>query len=801
LSGVALACVAGRAEAADARFNLSIPQRSYADALIDLGLQTNISILGTASCGAGGVTSLRGRYTLDDALTRLLNGAPCVFRIMDNRTVRISVRPVATVAPAPAPMDPPRPPPLLAEVVVTATKRPVAMDRLPAGVSAISGQQIAATGSVDISRTVGQLAGVQTTNLGPGRDKLLIRGLSDGAFTGRTRSTVGTYLDEAPINYNAPDPDLRLVDLDRIEIIRGPQGALYGSGALAGVYRIVTRKPELEAMSAGVTGSVSATRGGDESYEVDGYINLPIVPGRIAARLVAYDDLQGGYLDNINLGIANVDQTRRNGGRLAFRAQISNAWRLDVAGATQKLHSNDTQYVTAASSTTTRPPAGTPPPTRTNSVREAHNNDFTYAGATIQGDFDWGSLTSSASYVHHVYSSQYDASATLAGNFVVRSSDIGAYFEAANADMYVQDLVLRSPGDQSFNWLFGAYIARTVEMTPSSLKILSVGPQVTTAYTENRKDRREEYALYGEGSYEFATGWSATIGGRLFENRVRTTSDVAVTPPYDSRSFDRTRTFQGFSPKIALQKEFRSGDLIYALVSEGYRSGGFNSSGLFAIAARRATFAPDRLRNYEIGAKLRRLNNRLNVRASAYINDWSNIQTDQYRPSGLAYTANVADARIVGLEAEASYDWPFGLSLQINGLLVESRIRNANADFAAQVTGDLPGVPKTSGGILAVYQGTLNDQLTLRLIGEASYVGASSLSFNASLSPKMGQYLRARLSAEIATENWRATAFVNNPFNDTGDTFAYGNPFSFGQVRQVTPQRPRTVGIRLAATF
>ncbi len=793
--------MAGRAEAADSRFNLAIPPRSHADALIDLGLQTNVSILGTASCGAGGVTRLRGRFTLDEALSRLLDGAPCRYRIVDTRTVRITANPVAVAEPAPAPVEPPRPPPLLAEVVVTATRRPAAMDRLPAGVSAISGQQIAATGSVDIGRTVGQLAGVQTTNLGPGRDKLLIRGLSDGAFTGRTRSTVGTYLDEAPINYNAPDPDLRLADLDRIEIIRGPQGALYGSGALAGVYRIVTRKPELESMSAGLAGSLSATKGGDESYEVDGYINVPIVPGRLAARLVAYDDLQGGYLDNISLGLANVDQTRRNGGRLALRAQISNAWRLDIAGAIQNLHSNDTQYVTVAGSTASRPSAGAPPPVRTNSVREAHNNDFTYAGATIQGDFDWGSLTSSASYVHHVYSSQYDASATLAGNFVVRTGDIGAYFEAANADMLIQDLMLRSPGAGRFNWLVGVYTARTVERTPSSLKILSVGPLVTTAYTESRKDRRSEYAFYGEGVYDFADGWSATVGGRVFENRVHTKSDVAVTLPYDSRSFDRTRTFQGFSPKVALQKEFQSGDLIYALVSEGYRSGGFNSSGLFAIAARRATFAPDRLRNYEIGAKFRRLDNRLNVRASAYVNDWSNIQTDQYRPSGLAYTANVADARIVGLEAEASYDWPFGLSLQVNGLFADSRIRNANADFAAQVTGALPGVPKASGGILAVYQRTLADDLTLRLIGEANYVGPSSLSFNASLSPKMGQYLRARLSAEIAADAWRATAFVSNPFNDTGDTFAYGNPFSFGQLRQATPQRPRTFGVRLAANF
>lgn len=795
LGGAILALLAGRAEAADSRLRLVIPPRTYADALIDLGLQANVSILGTASCGTAGRTEISGRYTLDEALSRLLTRAPCQYRIVDPRTVRIFA---AFQAPAPAPViEPPRPPALVSEIVITATKRPMAMDRLPAGVSAVSGRQLGATGSVDVGRTVGQLAGVLTTNLGPGRDKLLIRGLSDGAFTGRTRSTVGTYLDESPINYNAPDPDLRLVDIDRIEVIRGPQGALYGSGALAGIYRIVPRKPDPERFAAGVGGVVANTKGGDRSREIEGYLNLPVVTDRMAVRLVAYDDVQGGYLDDVNLGIANVDQTRRSGGRIAVRARIGDNWRLDVSATTQKLRSNDTQYVTV----TTLPGARPATATRSNAVREAHNNNFSVIGGTLQGDFDWGSVSSSTSYVDHAYSSQYDATQTLRTNFGARASDLGVYVEAAQAEMLVQDVILRSSDAGRFDWLAGLYGANTVEQTPSTLRILGAGASTATAYTEERKDRRRELALYGEGSYEFAEGWSVTLGGRIFKSRVHTTADIRVTPPFDTRFFDRTRTYKGFSPKISLQKEFGSGDLVYALMTEGYRPGGFNSGGFFAIRANRTTFAPDRLRNYEVGAKFRRLDNRLGVRAAAYYDDWSNIQTDQYRPSGLAYTANVADARIIGLEAEASYDWPFGLSLQVNGLISDSRIRRPNADFALRVAGALPGVPNASGGLLAVYQRPITDNMTLRLLGEASYVGRSTLSFDADLAPKMGHYLRAQLAAEIAADAWRVTAYVNNPLDDAGDTFAYGNPFSFGQVRQVTPQRPRTVGLRVGAAF
>ena len=809
---MALACVAGRAEAADARLRVAIPPRSYADALIDLGIQANVSILGTSACGPGGRTELRGAYTLDEALGRLLAGAPCRYRIVDARTVRII--PFIVPEAAPAPREAPKGPALVAEVVVTATKRPATLDSLPAGVSAISREQLTTTGSVEVGQTVGQLAGVLTTNLGPGRDKLLIRGLSDGAFTGRARSTVSTYLDDAPINYNAPDPDLRLVDIDRVEVVRGPQGALYGSGAVAGIYRIVTRKPNLERAEFGAMGSVSATQGGDSSHEVEGYASLPLLRDHAAVRLAAYDDVQGGYLDDTNLGETNVDQTKRSGGRLALRVQFDSRWRLDALAATQNLRSDDTQYVTTGMDTVERMPAEDggggavgAPGDRANRVRETHNNDFSYAGGTLSGDFGWGSISSSLSYVHHVFSSQYDATAVIGRDIVAKEGDLGVYTEASRANLLVQDLVVRSDEQGRLDWLVGVYYARTNERSPSSLGIFSAGPAVSTVYTEARKDRLRELALYGEATYELWDGWSATVGGRLFESRVHTTADIEVmlpSPLGGPRFFDRSRTFNGLSPKISVQKTFADGDLIYALITEGYRPGGFNSAGLFAIRESRALFAADRLRNYELGAKLRRFDGRLAVRAAAYYDDWTNIQTDQYRPSGLPYTANVGDARILGLEAEVSYDFPIGLSLQLNGLLSDSKVRNPNPDFAAAgVASSLPGVPKRSGGMLAVYTRSLTDNLTLRLVGEASYVGNAGVSFDAGRLSRMDNYFRARLSAELAKGPWSLTAFVTNPLDSSSDTFAYGNPFSFSEqgVRQATPQRPRTVGLRLGAAF
>ncbi|MBS0332672.1 MAG: TonB-dependent receptor plug domain-containing protein, partial [Proteobacteria bacterium] len=172
-------------------------------------------MLNIQACGAGGRAQLMGRYDLREALSRLLAGAPCAYRIVDAGTVRIV--PVSAQAHVAAPSTP-----LVDEILVTARKRPERMDSLPAGVSVVSADQLLLTDAYDVRGTAGQLVGVLTTNLGPGRDKLLIRGLSDGAFTGRARSTVSTYLDDTPLNYNAPDPDLRLTDVSRVETVRGP---------------------------------------------------------------------------------------------------------------------------------------------------------------------------------------------------------------------------------------------------------------------------------------------------------------------------------------------------------------------------------------------------------------------------------------------------------------------------------------------------------------------------------------------------------------------------------------------------
>jgi outer membrane receptor protein involved in Fe transport len=705
---------------------------------------------------------------------------------------------------APAPHAAAAPPaPLVTEVLVTARRRPERLDTLPAGVSVISAEQLFATGAVDVRDTTGQLVGVLMTNLGPGRDKLLMRGLSDGAFTGRARSTVSTYLDDAPINYNAPDPDLRLTDVERVETVRGPQGALYGSGALAGVYRIVTNKPDSERLSGGLQVVASNTNGGSPSYETEGYLNVPLVQDRAAVRLVAYYDDQGGYLDNVALRLSNVDSTSRAGGRLAVRVALGDRWTLDIAGAGQRLDSRDTQYTTLLNA----------PGRRANQVREASNNNFAQAAITLRGELGWADLTASTSYVQHDYASLYDATAvTQTLDFSQIGADLGVYSEAARIRRLVQDVVLTSTGAGDVDWLAGIYGSLSQERTPSSLDLSSTSAtnplagvkaaaKLTRVYDEERRDHLHELAIYGEGTWRFSPGWSASAGARAFDSELNVRSTIVGAPPTQPRDVAENRSFTGVSSKLSLQYEFAGGSLVYGLFSEGFRPGGVNSTNFFAVKPQRTTFEPDRLENFEIGAKGRFLDRRLVVRVATFYDLWSNIQSDQYRNSGLAYTANVGDAEIRGLEAEAAYEWPFGLSVQANALFTTPRFTRVNPDFANQLGSGLPGAPRASGGLLARYDRPLSGDLTLRLVGEASIVGPARLTFDPTLSARTDTVVDAELLAEIVARRWSASLFVTNPADSSSNTFAYGNPFTFGQIRQVTPQRPRTIGVRLATAF
>ena len=771
------------AAAASASVRFRIQPQPYSEALLQLAQQANVTLIGAAACPGVSPGLATDTMTVEAALSSLLAGAPCSWRIVAPGAVEIS-----PLRQAEAPHPPPGPPAMVSELLVTIAKRVRDPRELAAGVTVIPGRRLHETGASDSGDAAAQMAGVLTTNLGPGRNKLLLRGLSDGVFTGRARSTVVTYLDDIPVNYNAPDPDLRLVDVERVEVARGPQGTLYGAGALSGAYRIVTRKPDLGQWSAEARATGATTKGGAPSGALEGYVNIPIWSDTAGLRLSAYNEVQGGYLDDIVQNRENVDRTERRGGRLILLAQPQDALSITLSGSAQHLRTEDTHY--------TIPGIG-----RKRAVRipEPHTDDIELATATVRYSWGGAELTSSTGYVHHAYGSVFDA--TPVQDSYTNYAKTSAFSERTRAGTLVQDILLTSRGASKLEWLAGLYASEARLRSPSEFLALAQSPGSSNVivYSELRRETIGELAGYAEFSYKPTPGWTLALGGRLYGIDRHVRSQV-VSERSEPRNPDRNDHFEGFSPKISLQRQFNNGDLIYAVITEGFRPGGVNTAGVQAPSQAQETFSSDRLTNYEVGLKLERFQRRLSLSSAVYYDVWKDIQTDQFRASGIPYTTNAGDAHVLGLEAEIAFRTDNGFLAQLNGRVSHTRTTNSNLEFLPLLAESLPGSPPASGGALISYERPVFGDWTMRLVGQATYVGLSRVSFDASL-PPTGGFIQTRLLGEISRGGRGVQVFVNNPTDSFRDTFSFGNPFTAVQARQITPQRPITVGATLFASF
>jgi iron complex outermembrane recepter protein len=766
-------------------------------ALVDFAVQANISIGGSPRC-SGQTRALSGLFTDDAALAQLLASTSCDFRRVAPDVFRI----VARAAPERQPPSFPGRPATatVTQVVVTATRRRAIADQLPDAISTVPASEIREIGAVDISDLAAAMVGLTTTNLGPGRDKILLRGLSDGVFTGRTQSTVGIYLDDTPLTYNAPDPDLRLTDMARVEVLRGPQGTLYGSGSIGGVYRIVTQKPAINVFSGSVDVGGALADTGAPSHEADGVLNIPLIQDRAALRLVGYDEVDGGYIDNVALRVSNIDGSERSGGRALLKFLVDGDWTLTAGGAYQAITSDDTQFVT--------PSLGRLHVA--NAIREASASRFSEMFVTLEQNAPWGDFRTTTSLVQHDLNSRTDASQALPLFGASSGFTVGAYDEPISVQMLVEDAVVTSPGVGPLQWLGGVYASSTLEDTTSTVL---TGPDIAgltrQLYNEFRRDRLGELALYGDATYALTDRLTLSAGLRASWARVSTGSDVSAPQTGLGRDFSGSAGFSNLSPKIGADYAATNAAHLYALISEGGRVGGFNTGGpigtVFAgapgpgVVARR--FAPDALWNFEIGVKTHLFDDRLELRSALFYDAWSKIQTDQFLLSGLSYTANAGNGRNYGAETELVARPVQHLTFEANALFNSPQLTNPGPGFMSSSPEGLPGVPDVSAGARVAYQKPVYGEWSMLLSAEDDYVGRSHVTFNPAQSPVMGGYHLDRATAQLIGSRWRVMLDVINPTDEGGDTFSEGNPFDFKQIRQATPQRPRTYRLLLAYAF
>ena len=777
------------AGARDGRLAFALPPRAPGEAVLTIGLRAGVSVGLAVNCH-GPAVGLQGRFGARTALDRVLAASDCRAVWVDAQTVRIERR----LPPAPkrsAASAPPLPPPAEpAEVVVTASKRGLGLEALPGSASVVPAAALAGVYAQETSDLRLLASGLTVTNLGPGRDKVLLRGLSDGAFTGHTQSTVGLYWNGAPTTYNAPDPDLRLVDVQSIDVLRGPQGTLYGAGALGGVLDTVPNPPDPSHASGSLAVQGATTASGAPSAGAEGVLNTPLADGRAALRLVAYGETDGGWIDLPRLHLANANGVQETGFRAALRVEPAPAWSVTLGNTYQDIYSDDTQYTTGAPETLARD----------TQVREPHDNDFEQADVDVRGRGAWGEVRSLAAFTHHDFSSRYDASLALPdfGQAVAPA----AYDDQTLIRLTSEELDYRAPGRGPLTLLLGGFGSYGDEEETS--RLAPIGG--STLYTEDRTDRLVDLAAFGEASYALDR-LTLTAGLRMAYAGRRTLSRVvedAGQAPFKGRIAERQS-----SPKLAADYTVLHGLHTYALVTRGYRIGGFNTAGPLTTSFAAAggpepnrSYAPDSLWNYELGLKLQAWSGRLQGRTALYYDIWRRLQADQFLPSGLPYVANVGAAHIGGWEWEASAHPVAPLTLELGALFTTPDLRRVDPSFpSGRSDFTLPGVARRSLDGRVAYSWTLGEGRSLELNAAAVYVGHSYLFFGPQGSTIMGHYLDGRVQGVFHAGPWALALLVTNPANNRGNTFAFGDPFSLSAGAQRTPLRPRTCLLRLQRGF
>ena len=781
--GVVLAASAAQAEPAHI---FRLPPEPVDTAMVRFGVQAGVSIGGFPVAGCAGRShGVVGMFTPSQALQRLLPEG-CAFERVDARAYRIrAVRPAS-----PATASPVLPAPSLAQVaelIVTAEKRREPLRGSPFAVSALSGREVERLGATSFAELALQFPAVAETNLGPGRNKIFIRGISDGAFTGRTQSTVGLYLGEVPITYNAPDPNLRLADIERVEVLRGPQGTLYGSGSIGGIVRIAPTRSDPKGFAASASAEVMQNRHGDRSFGGEAMLNIPLLAGQAAVRGVVYVEELSGYLDNPTLGLEDVNRGKRTGARLSAMTELPGGWQAEVGLAKQGISNADSQYTTGGRRLS-----------RNTRIREPHDNDFTMFSGTIVHPGSTSDIRISGAYIDHDISTRYDAT----GTFDLAAQQIAAFDDAQRVELWVGEAVVASAGTQRLRWLAGAFAARSSEGSSGVLDAtLSRGAR-RSVFT--RRDHLTEAAVFGELAYELTPKLTATVGGRLFMTRSETTAgefELARAPIPDVRAELRR---QGFSPKIRVSYAFTPGIVLYAQAQDGYRAGGFNvPAGADGMSGGPdlAAYGPDRLWNYEAGGEATLLQGSLTVRAAVFRAVWNNVQTDQFRASGLPVTLNIGDGSNLGVEVETVWRPDRHWRLRVNGLFNEPKLTRSSNIFPAKVDIGLPGVAKQTASVDVTYGFDLPWNLRGEIAAQAGYIGRSFLTFDGGTASAMGNYGQGRVSATLRGPEWQLQAFVANVTGEVGNTFAFGNPFSRGRTEQVTPLPPRTFGLAIRRGF
>ncbi|HVX06159.1 MAG TPA: TonB-dependent receptor [Rhodanobacteraceae bacterium] len=726
----------------------------------------------------------------------------------------------------------------LGTIVVTANRRDETLQKVPMAVSALTFHDIQRQHLQDFSDYAANVPGLDAITLGPGMTELSIRGIASGSQ--QPSASVGVYVDETPFGSSsvfavgsALTPDLDPADVERIEVLRGPQGTLYGAGALGGVIRFITIPPDTETYSGRVQVGGSSVDGGGNGFDVHGMFNLPLVKDKLAIRANVYDETDPGFVDDAGRGKTDINESKIKGGRVSLLWTPTDRTSVRVTALAQNLSAAGSATV-ALDPDTLQPVYGDLQQRSAELGGDAFDAHYRLYNVTLNTDFGWAKLMSSTSYSTLDAVTNTDATSLL---FLGPQRPGGPYYGTLEQAIIpqtkaTQEFRLSSPKSQTVEWLGGVFWTRETGNNaqnvyasdyysgtplPSPLGIPIGGDLQPSTY--------EAYAAYGSITWHVTDRFDLEAGLRYSHDKQHYTEigygllfgGVPPTVLLDKRSSDSSTTFS-LTPTFHIDDNH----MLYARIASGFLPGGPNIVPV-GVPNVPATFSPTKLTNYELGLKSTSADDRLMVDLSAYYIDWTKIPLTTFE-NNFTFLTSGGQAQSKGLEATVAWIPAQGLRLSANAAYNDATLTKDAPYPSNGKRGDpLPYAPQFTLGLNGDYDFALGG-------GWHGYVGASyryvderSTDFAFSYpipgvlpplpsSPTIPGYHTIDLRAGVNRDQWNIDVYVKNLTNQRGivqaSTFQNYVPVA-GELNPVTGRlednatiiTPRMFGISVSRNF
>lgn len=659
----------------------------------------------------------------------------------------------------------------LEEVVVTAEKRAQRLIDVPESVTVLSGAELHQAGIhsvLDLSYSVPSLV---VDDTGGGYERYFIRGVGNG---NGAISLVGVYLDDADItNESLAQLDINMVDLQRVEVLKGPQGTLYGDGSAGGTIRYVTHDPDLTAFSAYGDLSLYGTHLGTPSQIVSAVVNAPLLANTLGVRIVAtYGDI-GGWVDQPAAGRTNINsQDLRD-------IRVKGLWRPSAALSVKTLvevhRSSSNGAETGANADYDLTLAVYP------TLATPFGSNFDVYNLDVSYDFAAVNLLSSTTYfdntTHGVFGLVYPVAYPPTPLFQFINNP-----DSRNDNSFSQEIRATSRGVGNFHWVTGAFFKHQRQDYATDYEFSFGGPVLGSGSAIDDEGSKS-VSVYGDGNYRI--GKRLTVGAGLRDFRDDRTE-------YDGVLY-RSGTFHSVDPRLYASYALSRDVNVYANVAEGFRSGGFNGG----YGVPESTFAPEKARSYELGTKASLLDGRVGGDLALFYTRYGNYQIFVNTPNGIGELENGGTAHIKGVDWSLQWRVTGHLSVSANGSVTTSRfVSVAPGEITVDVGDPVDYTAEYMARLAGVYRFQLERGLPAFARLDYSQIGPESTTDRGEGGPPILvksdviHMLNARLG--MTRDEWTLELFVTNLLGENGNEDP-GSAFGTG-----ARPRPRTVGIEIS---